>query len=321
MSDGTPEVSVVVATHDRPELLAKLIAGIRTQTLGSGRFEMVVVDDASGPETQAVLERETTRGGLDLRVIRRTNNSGAPAARNAGWRAARAPLVAFIDDDCVPSDGWLEAGLRAWAGEPDRFVQGPTRPAGGRSILDLTPLEHSIEVLGITPESETCNIFYPRAVLERAGGFDEGVRVGDDVEMGWAARAAGARPVFEPAAAVEHAILPLTTMASLRRVWVWDEVVRPFARHPELRRERLMKGVFWNWSHWLIARALAGAPFLRHPLGWPVALWLAWPLVAFELTNARRTRRPLLAPFWLVRDLVEMAAIIRGAVRYRTLIL
>jgi len=315
---GAPDVSVVVATHDRPELLSELLSALASQTLPRERFEVIVVDDASGPDTAAVL---AAADGLPLRAIRNEANTGAPAARNTGWRAARAPLVAFTDDDCAPAPRWLEAGLRAWEGRSDRFVQGRTQPAGGRSILELHPMLQSIEVAQLSPESETCNIFYPRELLDRLGGFDESVRVGEDLELGWAARRAGAEPVFEPDALVEHAVVAVDAVTSLRRVWRWDEVVRPFARYPELRRQRLMKRVFWNWSHWLIARALVGLPFLRRPLGWPVAIWLIWPLVAFELENARRSGRPGLAPLWLLRDVVEMAAIVRGAIRYRTLML
>ena len=311
---GAPEVSVVVATHDRPELLRALIAALRRQTLARDRFEVVLVDDSSGPATRAVIEEA---GELELQLVTTDANIGAPRARNLGWRAARGALIAFTDDDCAPSEAWLEAGLRAWEGRPDRFVQGATRPAGGVSILELDPFKQSIEVTSLSPESETCNIFYPRELLERLGGFDESIRVGEDLELGWAARRAGAQPVFEPAALVEHAVVEVDAITSLRRVWRWDDVVRPFARYPELRRERLMRGVFWNWSHWLIVRALAGLPFLRSRLGLPVALWLAWPLLVYEVRNARRSGRPELAPFWLLRDLVEMAAIVRGAIRYR----
>jgi glycosyltransferase involved in cell wall biosynthesis len=320
VSAGPPEVSVVVATHDRPELLSELLAALGRQSLAAGRFEVIVVDDGSGPATRAVLDR-AAEGELDLHVLRRDSNSGASAARNDGWRAARGALIAFTDDDCAPAPTWLEAGLRAWGGRENRFVQGATRPAGGRSLLDLNPFAHAVEVSALTAEGETCNIFYPRALLERVAGFDEAVKVGDDTELAWTARAAGAEPVFAAGAVVEHAIVPLTPLDSLRRVWRWTEAIRAFSRHPELRRQRLMKRVFWNWSHYLIVRALLALPFLRRPLGWPVALWLAAPLVRYELRNAQRTGNPLLAPFWLLRDVVELVAVVRGALRYRTFVI
>jgi GT2 family glycosyltransferase len=321
VSAGPPEVSVVVATHDRPELLSELLGALGRQTLGRDRFEVIVVDDGSGPATRTVLDRAVAEGEIELRVVRRHDNSGASAARNDGWRAARGKLVAFTDDDCAPASAWLEAGLRAWGGRDDRFVQGATRLAGGRSLLDLDPFMHAVEVTALTAEGETCNMFYPRALLERVAGFDEATKAGDDTELAWTARAAGAEAVFAPDAVVEHAILPLTPLDSLRRVWRWTEAIRAFSRHPDLRRQRLMKGVFWNWSHYLIVRALLALPFLRRPLAWPIALWLVAPLIRYELTNAQRTGNVLLAPFWLLRDIVELVAVVRGAVRYRTFVI
>lgn len=321
MSTGAPDVSVVVATHDRPELLAELCAALRDQTLAHDRFEVVVVDDASGPATQSVLVDELQRDGLNLRVVRREHNAGAAAARNAGWRAATAELVAFTDDDCAPSRGWLEAGLSAWGGRPDRFVQGATRPAGGLSMLDLDPFAHAVEVSQLTPEAETCNIFYPRTLLERLGGFEESMRAGEDMELAWSARETGAQQVFAPDALVEHAVISVDMLGSLRRVWRWSDAMRPFAGHPELRRTRLIRGVFWNWSHYLIVRALLALPLVRRPLGRLLAIWLAWPLVRFELERSRRAGNVRLAPLWFLRDLVELAAVLRGAIRYRTLVI
>src|SRR4051812_9195518 len=125
VSDGALEVSVVFATHDRPMRLARQLEALRSQTLAPDRYEIVVVDDASGPETRAVLEREQARDGAPLKVIHHDVSQGPAAARNAGWRAAQAPLIAFTDDDCQAPAGWLEAGLRASADHPGSFVQGP----------------------------------------------------------------------------------------------------------------------------------------------------------------------------------------------------
>ena len=319
---GRPDISVVVATHNRAELLRGLLAGLRRQTLARERFEVVIVDDASGPETGAVLEEEAARGELDLRPLRTGAPSGAPAARNRGWRAARAPVVAFTDDDCTPSPDWLAEGLATWQGDPRRIVQGRTQPAGGLSLSDFSPLQfHSIEVQQQSPEVETCNVFYPRELLEQTGGFEEGAPVGEDTELAWTAIEMGAHVAFAPGALVEHAVVPITVRDSLRKVWKWHWIVRSFARHPELRRTRLMKRVFWNWSHYLIARALIGLLLARSRWLWPITYLLVKPLVKYELEVARRTGRTTDAALWLLRDVVEMIAIVRGAVRYRTLVL
>jgi len=62
-----PLVSVVVSTYNRPVRLTRLLASLRAQTLGPENFEVVVVDNGSGPETAEVLAAERGRGGLALR--------------------------------------------------------------------------------------------------------------------------------------------------------------------------------------------------------------------------------------------------------------
>ena len=316
----TPSVSVVVATHNRQARLADLLACLRRQTLKD--FEVIVVDDASADGTPQRLESEQELGGLDLRWFRHEFSGGPARARNAGWRAARAPLVAFTDDDCEPSPGWLEAGLRAWGEDPARVVQGHVSPIE-RERDRLGAFSYSIIVEGPSVAFETANIFYPRALLERLGGFDEafGSPAGEDADLGWRARAAGAETTFCAEARVEHAVVELTPRQMLRRLWRWSEAMNAYKKHPGLRRS-LHLGLFWNWSHYLVLRALLALPLLRHRWGWPLAAWLAGRLLAYEVQTSRKVAgTPWLAPWWIVRDVVETAGCARGAVRYRVLVL
>ena len=81
-----PLVSVVVSTYDRPARLARLLDALRAQTLGRSAFEVIVVDNGSGPETGRVLAAEVAQGGLALR----TAASPSPGARRAGATPAGA---------------------------------------------------------------------------------------------------------------------------------------------------------------------------------------------------------------------------------------
>lgn len=112
-SGGSPVVSVVVPTHDRPGRLRQAVASVLAQTFAD--FEIVVVDDGSTESAEEVL-REL--GDPRIRVFRHDRPEGAPRARNAGIRAARAEYLAFLDDD----DEWLpqklERQLAAFAAAP-----------------------------------------------------------------------------------------------------------------------------------------------------------------------------------------------------------
>jgi GT2 family glycosyltransferase len=278
----------------------------------------VVVDDGSRDATPELLERE--RGTLALRVVRRTEPGGPAIARNEGWRAASAPLVAFTDDDCVAAPDWLSAGLEEWRRHPGDAVQGRTDPRPDE-VHRLGPFARTQRVDGRAPHYQTCNIFYPRELLERLGGFDESfTHFAEDTDLAWRALEAGAKVRFEDSAQVYHGVNRLGPLAKLRLAARWTDAMRAYARHPELRRRDLTYGIFWKGSHYLLIRALIGFALRRRVP--PLAAWLAGPYLLHLMERGRvEGGGPVLAPYYLLHDLVELVAVVRGAIRHRTLIL
>jgi GT2 family glycosyltransferase len=312
-------VSVVVSTYERPDRLALLLAGLRAQTLERTAFEVVVVDNGSGPATAAVLDAELARAQLPLRAIRHERTLGPGGGRNSGWRAAQAPLIAFTDDDCVPAPGWLEAALAAAQAHPDAIIQGRTEP-NPAELSARTLTSRTVRITGRSPQYETCNIIYPRVLLERLGGFDEafGLRpAGEDTDLAWRALAAGTDAVFADDALVHHAVVELGFAGMLRDGTRWGACARLFARRPEARAI-LYHGVFWNVWHYLLIRS-AVALLLAPP-------WLRTMLVRRHLSALRERARGAGAgrwaiPYLLIYDAVETAAMARGAVRSRAPVL
>jgi GT2 family glycosyltransferase len=319
MSVSLPQVSVVVPTRDRPERLATVLAGLRAQTLGREAFEVIVVDDGSvTTATQAALSAEQDRGALELRTVRHSSARGTSGARNSGWRVARAPLVAFTDDDCVPEANWLAEALDVSRRHPGAIVQGRTEPnpaeLGRRGVFSRTI---SVDALG--PQYEACNIFYPRALLERLGGFDETFGLfsaGEDTDLAWRALDAGGHTAFAPAALVYHAVHELGPLRTLREATRLTQTPLVFARHPQTRA-MLNRRLFWNGWHYLVIRSI-------------VALALPKPLRRFLLTRhavqlAARARAAgagvWAVPFLFLYDAIETGAVARGGLRYRTLVL
>ena len=317
-----PDVSIVVATHNRAHRLPGLLDAIRAQSHPRERLELIVVVDGSTDETAAVLERAVADGDLELRVIALPAGIGRAGARERGWRAARASLIAFTDDDCIPDPGWLGAGIAAADAHPGAIVQGRTEPIaaeldayGGRRLA----FTRTIRVRALDPGFATCNIFYPRALLVRAGGFDleryGRVHGSEDSDLAWRAIAGGARAVFAPEALVRHAVNWLGPLGKLRLAAGWE--LRAYADHPGLRRAHFTRGFFWKRSHYLLVRALA-------VLVLPRRLRFATPFLvvpyARELIARGRVEGggALLAPYYVLLDLVELVSVARTALRHRT---
>ena len=324
------EIAVVAATHNRRDRLAALLDALRAQTIGTERFEVVIVDDASTDGTRELLADAVWRGELALTVLRHHASRGPAAARNAGWRTAGAPIVAFTDDDCRPAPGWLEAGLHELAatadGSGEAIVQGLTEPDPDEADR-LGPFTRSLNVPQLDHWYATANMFYARATLERLGGFDETTFSrpgGEDTDLAWRAIGEGVPTAFSEEARVWHAVHELGALQRLRFATRWDETMAVFGRYPELRRQTLIRGLFWKESHYHLARTLAGLllPGKLRLIG----LYCAYRYALLLWRRAHwhgdgKGGGPLLVPYYLAENVIELATAVRGAARYRTPVL
>ena len=315
-------VSVVVATHNRAARLRRLLDSLAAQTLDRGRFEVVVVDDASHDETPQVLDHADANGPLRLHVIRRERSEGPAAARNDGWRAARAPLIAFTDDDCEAEPRWLAEGVDACRRHPGALVQGRVDPVPAETHL-MTPFTRTLRVHGDGPYYQTCNIFYPRELLERLGGFDDeafSVPGGEDTDLAWRAIDAGAGTAYAPRARAFHAVNRIGALGRLRVAARWTQPLRVYKLHPRARQGVFVHGVFWKPWHYTLLRAalvLVLPRRLRH-----LRVWLALPYVSSVLLRCHNEGGDVrYALFYPIEDLVEIGAAVRASVRYRMLVI
>jgi GT2 family glycosyltransferase len=203
---GVPVLSVVVSTRDRPSALARCLDALASQTEASA-LDVVVVDDGS---KQATAVEQVVANSAQARLLR-TDHRGVASARNAGARIARAPLIAFTDDDCIPARDWAAQLLRAFeAGSA--AVAGRTENGSGNRFDTATQ--------AVTDEFTTSALGTPPTTLFGAGSnlgcrqevfatvpFDAERyfrRAGEDRD--WCSRlaAAGFGLVSQPAAVVYH---------------------------------------------------------------------------------------------------------------------
>ncbi len=202
---GAVALSIVVPTRDRPEGLTQCLAALARQTVAS-RLEVVVVDDAKGDATavRAIAER------FGARLIR-LEGHGPAAARNAGARAAAAPVVCFTDDDCRPQPEWAERLARGIARGSDVTAGRTLNGSAGNRFAEAsqTVANHLMVPAGPALGGllfATSNNLACRAKVIRALPFDEGYRTAGGEDREWCAqlRDRGLRLDAEPAAIVLH---------------------------------------------------------------------------------------------------------------------
>lgn len=107
---GSPAISVIVPTHNRPQLLREALGSLIAQT--DSRWEGIVVDDASDPPVALAADGE--QADRRIRIIRHDTPQGGAAAKNSGIAVASAPLLAFLDDDDLYAPEYISRALDAF---------------------------------------------------------------------------------------------------------------------------------------------------------------------------------------------------------------
>ncbi|MER7986132.1 mycofactocin biosynthesis glycosyltransferase MftF [Streptomyces noursei] len=254
-----PSVTVVVPVRDRAEELARCLAGL------SDGPEVIVVDDGSA-RPGAVADVARAAGA---RLVRRPVNGGPAAARNTGLAHATTELVAFVDSDCLPRPGWVEALLPHFA-DPAVAAVAPRivadRPGPGLlatyeadcSALDMGPRESIVRPGSTVPYVPSAALIVRRTAVDRA--FDETLRVGEDVDLVWRLAAAGHHIRYDPSVAVAHQHRTRPRHWLAQRVHYGTSAAPLAARHPGTLPAASMAG--WSAAAWALAlarRPLVGA--------------------------------------------------------------
>jgi GT2 family glycosyltransferase len=324
---AVPEIAILIPTYDRERFLRELVAALEAQLMPLERFEVVIVDNGSSDETWTTLGKLIAATPLRMLVARVTPNRGPAAARNLAASLSRANDIAFTDDDCLPSPGWIEALASDLAAGAD-LVQGPTLPEP-EGASRSGPWDRTIRVEDPSPLYETCNIAYRRSAFDAAGGFAEGLvesqhrmPFGEDVEVGWRVRDSGGTAAFAPAAIVYHRV-----HAGRYRAWLDEQ--RRLGLFPTLvARNSGMAGELWagvfltkkTAAADLAAAATVAAAVARQPL----LLLGTIPWIAARWRDAKaRPGRPAVVRLaqLAVGDAVGLAALAAGSVRARRLVI
>ncbi|MGH9125509.1 MAG: glycosyltransferase family 2 protein [Acidimicrobiales bacterium] len=328
-----PTASVVIPTFRRPEGCTELLWALARQSVAADAFEVLVVDDCSGDATMAILGDLAAELPYRLRVFQTPANLGPGVARNVGWRRATAPVIAFLDDDCLPQPGWLQAGL-AYLGDRPRVgvAQGRTTAPDDVDVEALQGSEVWRVINHATPHFDACNIFYRRSALESTGGFDEeigwwpsygwpGARPvawAEDTAAGWAVLEDGWEQGFAGDAVVVHQVESRSLAWHLKFGYLDRAIVALAVAHPGFRREAFWRP--WAYRREDAAFALAVAGGLA-ALKWRPAVLAVLPYLWWRRPSIRKPNFVPTCAAYLAVDVARAAGRLSAAVKYRTLVL
>jgi glycosyltransferase involved in cell wall biosynthesis len=231
--NDTPDVSVVISTHNRaPSLVLTLESLARQETPPGLHYEVIVVDNNSTDSTRAVVEGVRSRGFTRLHY-RFEPQQGVSYGRNTGISIARAPIVAFTDDDNDVSPAWVATIKATLDAHPEVDVLGgpilPRWPFPPPLWLDRrhwSPL--AIMDYGDRPFPSnaawplcflTANLAVRRKTFERVGVFSPSFPRGQDHEFLLRFWRAGGQAWYGPALVAHARIQPVRLTRRYHREW------------------------------------------------------------------------------------------------------
>jgi len=183
-------ISVITTVHNKEETISECINSILNQDYSD--FEMIIVDDGSTDASPAKIA--AFLGDNRIRTFH-TNHVGHSIAKNRGAKSANGMILYFIDADCI-ADRVCLSRLRIQFDQSDVGCVGGELRALNREHL----IARAIDVWEPHPPLQPpgCNVAYRREAFEKAGGFDEGIEFGEDVDLYWRIRKLGFAYSIDP---------------------------------------------------------------------------------------------------------------------------
>lgn len=239
-----PLVSIIVPAHPTTSGLSDCLGALLDQTADPSTYEILVVDNAPEPSNVTELCAD-----YSLVTVLHEPRPGSYAARNTGAAEARGSLLAFIDADCLPTEDWVEEGVRYGQEHPDLAAWTGPVDMTPRSSEDATPSGAELyERVFAFPQHEYVtklgfagagNLWCRSSDFRAVGAFEPELQSGGDYEWGIRLGRSGRRLGYNPHLRVRHP--PRRTISGLARKKVRTRVgalqVR-LSKSPRTRTDR-----------------------------------------------------------------------------------
>lgn len=256
-------ISIIICTYNRANLLKFTLEALLRQSLPPEKFEVIIVDDSSVDDTFDVYSKFKIKFP-NVTYLYNSFNIGQPLSRNRGIEVAAGEHVLFTDDDCIPSEKWVET--------MSFYLH--RNPVVGGSVETplLNYLQLSFNISGFhafIPAGEIrpvkmivgANMGFRRDVLKELGGFSNEFPLTDDMDISCRAGLNGYELLFIPHASVLH-------------------------NHNRISLPLMLKSAFRTGCSSILLRnkysELMNTPFILRS---PLLLLLTSPLIALKATG------------------------------------
>ena len=220
--DSPRNISVVVIAKNEEKCILQCLKSLAAQDYSGEHYEVVLVDNASTDSTSQIAH-DFGKQFSNLRIVENPI-PGIAATRNAGIRAAKHDIVAFIDADCEAPTQWLSTLTNAFVEETGKnpkvaAVGGPNEMPGEttyfRRVVAVAVTNYwgnhgsaQAKVFGQRADVDhlpTLNVMYDKQKVSEIGLFDEKQgNISEDVDMSHRLRGNGYKLIFEPKAVISH---------------------------------------------------------------------------------------------------------------------
>jgi glycosyltransferase involved in cell wall biosynthesis len=231
------QLSVVIPTYKRPELLLRCLQALAAQQINRAGYEVIVVSDGPDELTRQALGYFGRSETFFLRYLPMPEKKGPAAARNYGWLAAKGELIVFTDDDCIPDKNWLAAFYQ-------EYLQDNERAFTGKTIVPIpeNPTDYERNIAGLeTADFITANCACPKKILLAVGGFDEQFPIAwrEDSEFEFKLINSGIPIVKIENAIITHPVRQADWGISLKEQKKTQYNVLLYKKHPTLYRKKI----------------------------------------------------------------------------------
>jgi glycosyltransferase involved in cell wall biosynthesis len=285
--------SVIVPTYNRLPILRKCLAALEAQTLPSGDFEVIVVDDGSSDGTQESLRNYDPP--FRFQYLRQANSGTGAARRNAVAHASGEYLL-LMNDDTICDRDLLEQHLRAqtkygsdrWAVLGNFEYPAEARRRALTQYFCTEPFmfpQVSMEAGCPYGYSHfiTCNLSVRRDAVLEAGSFDSTYKLSEDTELGIRLHEMGYRVLYHPEAHAFHDHLPYPARNLIRRARVYGaDYFYMFGRHPRVMKDWAMPVNMTGMDEQNALRILHYVEAHRHEVEEAVEALERWDLLDFD---------------------------------------